>query len=54
MQSKKPSEFEKKVKGSQKDLIRYINLQLASMGQPIYQGDSQEGKSNYLIRNLSN
>jgi hypothetical protein len=44
MQSKKPSENEKKVKGGQKDLIRYINLQLASMGQPIYQGDSQKGK----------
>lgn len=43
MQSKKPSVTEKKpkkAKNNQKNLIRYINLQLAAMGQPIYKGDS--------------
>nr|WP_320120145.1 hypothetical protein [uncultured Marinifilum sp.] len=43
MQSKKPSETEKKpkkTKNNQKNLIRYINLQLAAMGQPIYKGNS--------------
>jgi len=45
MQSKKPSEIEvnqKKSKGDQKDLIRYINLQLAAMGQPIFKEESTE------------
>ncbi|PCH67316.1 MAG: hypothetical protein COC06_11440 [Bacteroidales bacterium] len=48
MQSKKPSKIEaksKEIKSSQKDLIRYINLQLASMGQPIFSENSEEEKT---------
>ena len=47
MHSTKSSKFEKdqkKGKGDQKDLIRYINLQLAAMGQPIFKEETQEGQ----------
>ncbi|PKQ60982.1 hypothetical protein [Labilibaculum manganireducens] len=50
MQSKNPSKIEiksKEVKIDQKDLIRYINLQLAAMGQPIFTENS-EGEKNQL------
>ncbi|MBN2598615.1 MAG: hypothetical protein JXR82_17685 [Marinifilaceae bacterium] len=50
MQSKNPSRIEiksKEVKIDQKDLIRYINLQLAAMGQPIFTENS-EGEKNQL------
>ncbi|MFA9371800.1 MAG: hypothetical protein ACERIH_08830 [Labilibaculum antarcticum] len=46
MQSKKSSKIKsKEVKIDQKDLIRYINLQLAAMGQPIFTEDSNEEKT---------
>ena len=48
MQSKKASKIEikhKEVKGNQKDLIRYINLQLAAMGQPIFDEESEDKKN---------
>ncbi|MDM8159845.1 hypothetical protein QUH73_08475 [Labilibaculum sp. K2S] len=50
MQSKNPSRIEiksKEIKIDQKDLIRYINLQLAAMGQPIFTENS-EGEKNQL------
>jgi hypothetical protein len=46
MQSKNPSKIKsKEIKIDQKDLIRYINLQLAAMGQPIFTENSEEEKN---------
>ncbi|PKQ62221.1 hypothetical protein BZG02_12950 [Labilibaculum filiforme] len=48
MQSNNPSKIEIKSKESkidQKDLIRYINLQLAAMGQPIFTENFEEEKN---------
>lgn len=45
MQNTKPTKIEenqKKAKNNHKDLIRYINLQLAAMDQPIFQDESIE------------
>jgi hypothetical protein len=57
MQSTKPSEIEvnqKKDKMSQKDLVRYINLQLAAMGQPIFsEEETLDGKKQLSDPNFS-
>ncbi|MFA8433331.1 MAG: hypothetical protein ACEPOZ_02340 [Marinifilaceae bacterium] len=47
MQNSKPNSTKikgKKEKNSQKDIIRYINLQLAAMGQPIFRDEPNKGK----------
>lgn len=38
---------EQKIKGKQKSLIRYINLRLASMGQPTYRSNSANEKKQF-------
>jgi hypothetical protein len=47
---------QEKIKQSRKDTVQYINLQLASLGQPIYQDDenSAEPFCNPKFQTLTN